>query len=288
MENLCFDNADKYLQMQNGKIIHQIWFGNIPDKKTATKAFEGLRKYRDSWILKNPSWTYMCWGLDKCYELVKNYYPQHLEMYNKYPYQIQRCDTVRYFILHRYGGLYADMDYVCNRSWNEVIDSYDIYSLYLVETPNKMGDEMHISNSLMYSSPGHILWSKLFIELEKHKTMPVYYGRHATIMFTTGPGILNRVYNKNKIKDKLGYYPYKLFHPHGINSEILTLNSKPEIYAMHLGKGSWESSDSKIIIFLYQEYKMLLIVAAILIFPSLIYWLCSRKKMISANKLEFK
>jgi mannosyltransferase OCH1-like enzyme len=270
MNDLCFEDLDQYLLTQKGKIIHQIWFGTIPNKKEAKKAFKGLRKYRDSWLIKNPNWMYMCWDLNNCDMLVKKFYTQHLEMYKKYPYQIQKCDVVRYFILHRYGGLYADMDYYCNRSFDDVLENYQ-KNIYLVETPNKVGEDAHISNSLMYSKPNHVFWQKLFIELEMSQNAPCYYSRHVTIMFTTGPGILNRVYNKYKILYKLDYYPYKLFHPFGLTTDIILLNNKPDIYAMHIGRGGWEGSDSKFYILVYKEYKILLFIILTLIIPTFIH-----------------
>lgn len=277
MDELSFVDLDKYLINRNSKIIHQVWFGIIPNPAIAKKAFEGLKKYRDSWIINNPSWSYICWDLNKCRELMKNYYPQHIEMYDKYPYHIQRCDAVRYFILHRYGGLYADMDYFCNRSWDDVLENYT-KDIYLVETPNKIYNDVHISNSLMYSKAGHVFWSKIFIELEMYKKPPMYYSRHVAIMFTTGPGILNRVFNKYKNRYKLNHYPYKLFHPYGLTSEIIFLNCDPNIYAVHLGKGSWEKSDSSILIFVFQEYKILLFSIIILVVPSLIYYVVMKNR----------
>jgi inositol phosphorylceramide mannosyltransferase catalytic subunit len=269
MEDLKgYVDFDKFLLKQNGKIIHQIWFGTIPTKKKAKKALEGLKKYKDSWINKNPTWTYVCWNLQLCKDLLNMYYMHHKELFDSYPYDIQRCDVIRYFILHRYGGLYADMDYYCNKSWDIVLENYD-KSLYLVETPNKIGNEIHISNSLMYSRPGHIFWSKLFIELEQNKTAPIYYGRHLTIMFTTGPGILNRVFLKYKMSYKLHFYPHELFHPYGLNTEIISLKNE-NVYALHIGKGSWESNDSKIIIFLYQEYKILFFILFIVLTPNIL------------------
>ena len=276
MNDLTFEDLDNYLLSKNSKIIHQVWFGIIPDKSSAQKAFEGLKKYRDSWITKNPTWGYVCWNLDNCRKLIKNCYPQHIEMYDNYPYHIQRCDAVRYFILHRYGGLYADMDYFCNRSWDDVLKKYP-KDIYLVETPNKIYNDVHISNSLMYSRAGHHFWSKIFIELEICKRAPVYYSRHIAIMFTTGPGILNRVFNKYKNRYKLNHYPYKLFHPYGLSSEIIFLNCDPKIYAVHLGKGSWEKSDSSILIFLFKEYKILLFSIMVLIVPSIIYCIIMKR-----------
>lgn len=269
--NLDFEDLDKYLLGKKGRIIHQIWFGNIPNRHQAKKDFEKLRKYRDSWLLKNPTWGYMCWNLENCLSLVKTHFPEHLEMYKKYPYQIQRCDTIRYMILYRYGGLYADMDYYCNRPFDEALSVYT-NDIYFVETPNKVlnSRETHISNSLMFSKPGHLFWKKIFIELELHKKVPYYYSRHMAIMFTTGPGILNRVYNKHKYKYRLDFFPYKLFHPFGLSDDILSINNKPDVYAMHIGKGSWESKDSKIFIFFYKEYKIILFVLLTLIVPNLI------------------
>lgn len=281
MRKLDFEELDSYLLKKKGKIIHQIWFGNIPNKKVASKVFQKLKKYQDSWIQKNSSWTYYCWNLENCENLVKYCYLQHKEMYKNYKYQIQRCDVVRYFILHRYGGLYADMDYYCNKPWDEVLNKYK-NSIYLVETPNKLGNISHVSNSLMYSKPKHVFWSKLFIELEKNQTLPVYYGRHMTIMFTSGPGILNRIYNEYKLSYHLNHYPYKLFHPYGLSDDIIKLNND-KVYAVHIGKGSWESNDSKIFIFLFTEYKILLFILFILIVPSIIIY-----KLYKRNYLKIK
>ena len=270
MNELSFDDLDIYLLKKNSKIIHQVWFGTIPNKKKALKVYKQLKPYRDSWINKNPDWFYVSWCLDKCNKLVKKYYPQHLDMYRAYSYDIQRCDVIRYFILHRYGGLYADMDYFCNKSWN---DTQNVYTkdLYLVETPNNTGfDDIHISNSLMYSKQRHYFWNVLFIELEIKKHIPYYYSRHIAIMFSTGPGILNRVFAKYKQRFNLHYYPYKLFHPYGLQNDIKILSEKPDVYAIHLGKGSWETNDSKLIIFIYQEYKILLFVILTLILPFII------------------
>lgn len=270
MNELSFEDLDTYLLRQNSKIIHQIWFGTIPTKRKAAKTLKKLKPYRDSWINRNPGWCYICWDLDMCSSLVKTLYSQHLEMYKKYSYAIQRCDVARYFILHRYGGLYADMDYFCNKSWNHVVEKYK-NNFYLVETPNTTTYVPHVSNSLMYcSKPGHVFWNVLFIELElKQSAVPYYYSRHVSIMFTTGPGILNRVFHRYRLRYKLTYYPYTMFHPYGLDNDIKILSKKPNVYAIHLGRGSWETKDSKLLIFFYQEYKIILFIILVFIVPLL-------------------
>ncbi len=162
------------------------------------------------------------------------------------------------------------MDYFCNKSLSEVHENYP-NDIYFVETPNKMTSDTHISNSLMYSVRNHVFWKRLFIELELNKEIPYYYSRHVQIMFTTGPGILNKAFNMFKLRDKLDYLPYKFFHPYGLADEIITnLTNNSDVYAVHIGKGSWETIDSKWIIFIYQEYKIILFLLLTLILPTFI------------------
>lgn len=271
-EGWSFAQLDQFLlnSNTNQKIIHQIWFDNFKKSRRASrKAWESLEKHRKTWKEKNPDWFYICWNKEKSYDLIKYCYPQHLNTYEKYPHHIQRCDAVRYFILHRYGGLYADTDYHCVRPWNEVLEKYKS-DLYLVETPNNLG-KVHVSNSLMYSKAGHVFWSKFFIYLEIHKDPPSYYGKHMTIMFTTGPAILNRVYNRYKILYKVKSYPWQQFHPFGLTIDSLSIKNKKELYAYHCGQGSWESDDSKYLIFLYKNWRIILFVCITLVLPQLIY-----------------
>lgn len=271
MEQLTFEHLDQYLLKQNSKIIHQVWFGTIPNKISAAKTYKNLKPYRDSWINKNPEWFYMSWNLSNCNKLIKQFYPQHLQMFKNYPYEIQRCDAIRYFILHRYGGLYADMDYYCNKPWDEVVNKYP-ETLYLVQTPNNISSyKIHISNSLMYSAvKNHPYWNSIFIEMELKKDSPYYYNRHLTIMMTTGPSIINRIFNKYKYRYRINYYPANLFHPYGLANNIKLIKDLPNnIYAVHLGKGSWETKDSKILIFVYQEIKIILFIIFLLIIPLL-------------------
>jgi len=135
-ETLEFEDLDKYIIAQKGKIIHQVWFGTIPNKQSAKKYYNKLKQCRDSWKIKNPNWCHIEWNKEMCTSLIKFYYPEHQDMVKNYKYEIQRCDPIRYFILHRYGGLYADMDYSCNRPWDEVLKDYTD-DLYFVKTTNR-------------------------------------------------------------------------------------------------------------------------------------------------------
>jgi len=192
-------------------------------------------------------------------------------MLSNYKYPIQQCDTIRYLLLHRYGGWYADMDYYCCKPLDEVANKYP-NDIYLVQTPNTIGTDIdHVSNSLMFSKANHSFWKQLMVELEKNPTVPYYYTKHLVVMFTTGPVIVNRVYSKYKYRFRVKSLPYKLFHPYGISDTIMSLKNNSDIYTIHIGKGSWESDDSKFFLGLLREWKIMVFVIILLVLPLVIY-----------------
>ena len=270
MAQLDFIDFDRYLLSQNSRIIHQVWFGSIPNKRSAKKAYNKLKIYRDSWKIKNPTWFHVEWNKNMCIDLVKTFYPEHTDLFKNYPYEIQRCDTIRYLILHRYGGWYVDMDYYCCRPLDEVPKEYP-NDIYLVQSPNGVSgqDSDHISNSLMFSVKDHPFWKQVMLDMEKGQKVPYFYTKHLAVMFTTGPGILNRIYSKYKLRYKVKSLPWKLFHPYGIKDEKMTLNSNPEIFAIHVGKGSWENGDSKVFLFFFREWQIVLFIFLVLLVPLL-------------------
>jgi mannosyltransferase OCH1-like enzyme len=271
MDELEFIDLDRYLCNQKGHIIHQVWFGNIPNKRVAKKEYEKMKLYRNSWKIKNPKWCHIEWSKPMCLHLLNTFFIEHTEMFKNYKHEIQRCDIIRYMILHRYGGIYADMDYYCNRPFDEVLERFN-GSIYFVQTPNTtiLQNTDHISNSLMYSVPQHPFWKQLLLEMQIKQHTPYYYTKHIEVMFTTGPGILNRVYEKYKHKYKVKSYPAKLFHPYGIGDDKSRLTANPEVYAIHIGKGSWESKDSKFFILILKEWKIILFIILTL-FSSLLF-----------------
>lgn len=45
-----------------------------------------------------------------CLAMSQDHYPWFLPTYLSYPYNIQRVDVLRYFILHKLGGIYIDLE----------------------------------------------------------------------------------------------------------------------------------------------------------------------------------
>lgn len=268
-----FDQIDQELLSKNGKIIHQVWFGTIPNKRSAKKAYESMKYYRDSWKIHNPTWYHFEWNKEMCKNLVSRFFTEHSELFEKYEYEIQKCDAIRYLILYRYGGLYADMDYFCNQPFDNALKKYK-NDIYLVQSPNGtiFQDNDHISNSLMYSRPKHPFWKTLMIEMERRINTPIYYTKHLKVMFTTGPGIVNRVYSKYKYRYKVKSLPYEFFHPYGISSDIRSTKLSDKIYTAHISKGSWSTKDTALFNTVIREWKIILFILLFLIINLFLYY----------------
>lgn len=264
MNDLNFEDLNTYLINQNGRIIHQVWFDTITNKKQAKKDFKSLKLYRDSWTIKNPTWARMIWNVKNSRMLIKTFFPEHLELYDSYKYEIQRCDTIRYFFLYLYGGFYVDMDYYCNKPLDDVRKHFD-KDIYFVQSSNMGGN--YISNSLMFSTPKHVYWKKIFINLEKSANTVWYYSKHLCVMYSTGPAFLNRMYIKYNDIFKVYTLPYKLFNPYGIGDSISSLKDNLDVYAIHIGKGSWEDKDSTIIKFFYINFRITIFILSIMFLP---------------------
>lgn len=50
------------------------------------------------------------WTNEKSREFIAEEYPWFLDTFDGYKYPIQRADSIRYFVLAHYGGIYLDLD----------------------------------------------------------------------------------------------------------------------------------------------------------------------------------
>ena len=133
------------------KIIHQSWKTyEIPDL---------YKPWVDSWKKYNPDYQYVLYDDRDNRELVKNYYPQYLSVYDSFPLEIYRADFVRYLYLHRYGGIYADLDFECLNSFESLLNTNKDYDIIL----GRLNEWtcFRIPNAIMISKPGVNFWIEI-------------------------------------------------------------------------------------------------------------------------------
>lgn len=193
------------------KIIHQIWSGvnePLPDF---------FRRLSETWKKHHPDWEYMFWDNDKMNDFIRIYYPQYVDIYNNFSFNVQRWDAIRYLILDRIGGLYVDFDAECLESHNELFkDKTCCFSLEPDGHLQFYDKKFFFNNALMASVPGHPFMKEIidmvFIESPKIK-FSSSKEKGDTVMLTTGPLALINLYEKSAYKNDVYLIPAKYVSP---------------------------------------------------------------------------
>lgn len=167
------------------RILHQTWkTDEIPAEFAA---------WASSWRTHHPAWEFRLWTDADLRGLIATHYPWFLGTYDSYPLAIMRVDAARYFILHRHGGVYADLDYEALRPLDPLLDGRSL--LLATEPPAHLARYLAqsnrlnilLSNALMASAPGHPFWEHVFDQLAAWQDAP-------GPLDTTGPFLLSRAY----------------------------------------------------------------------------------------------
>ncbi|MFD2967728.1 glycosyltransferase family 32 protein [Sphingobacterium bambusae] len=229
------------------KIIHQIWSGvdgPLP------KEFKTLG---ETWKRDYPDWEYCYWDNKKMIEFVKSEYPEHWYVYQKYPFNVQRWDAIRYLILEKIGGMYVDFDYESMRSMEEILDNKTCcFSL----EKDAGGLFRVFNNAMMMSTPNHPFMHKIVKFVFSRTTLiPQYTSKNLTIFNTTGPYALIRLYETLTPTEKQDVYliPAHFVSPFtGLEAEEIRLGVEnqeledclDDAYAVHYYVSNWAKTNN--------------------------------------------
>ena len=81
-----------------------------------------LSDLSQTWKEQHPDWTYIFWNGEKIDAFMAGH-AEYRDVYNSYPYAVQRWDMIRYLILYEYGGIYADLDYECIDALDSLLEN---------------------------------------------------------------------------------------------------------------------------------------------------------------------
>ena len=129
--------------------LHQTWKTcTLPSPQAAWHA-------RCQRILSVHGWRIVVWDDVHLRKLVEQHYALFLPMYDQYKANIMRVDAARLFLLHRFGGLYMDLDFVCVRA----PVPFPTGQVTLVANSRFQSSEEYVSNAWMAAPPGHpFMW----------------------------------------------------------------------------------------------------------------------------------
>jgi len=253
MRENAFDNIDKKLLENKGKIIHQIWYNfKNPDEEQPIP--DKYKKLRESWKINNPEWTHILWH-DKMGDwLVYKHYPNFWETYSNYKYPIQRVDAIRLCILHRYGGIYADTDTECFKPINSLIESTKkniafgrCFNLLKIK-------KTKLSNYFMYSKPNENFWLNAIQGAISYGTCHNSIWYYTCIFNSAGPKRLQKTSLSFK-NDMI------IFDPRDVGTMTQKqIQKNPDIvdslFVLHKNYNEWVSNDY----FYYFGFSILIIV----------------------------
>jgi mannosyltransferase OCH1-like enzyme len=213
------------------KIIMQTWkTKDIPLKWKESP--ESITKFM-------PDWKHVLMTDEDNLNFVKNYFPDFLSYYVNYPYNIQRADAIRYMWLYVNGGIYMDLDISLKKNLEDLFENKD-NNLYLVKSNNIQSS---VTNSLMISNARNPFWLKV-IEKMKENSNLWYFGKHFTVMCTTGPIMLQNVIKSYQNRDYVILDGKKL---NGCNvCNIDNYKEKDTDFVRSLKGSSWVSTDTRV------------------------------------------
>ena len=198
---------------------------------------------------ENPGWTVITWGPTESRALVAAVAPQVLDLYDGYPYAIQRSDLSRYVILFAHGGVYADLDYMFMAPLDQVVEAAfgDDANAFVNATPNATAFRKRASNSLMGArAPAHPFWTQVLSAVNKGWGL----SKHQIILSSAGPQAVDRALrawrkaHSGAMAD-VRLLPTAVFNPCGIcNRHSLGTAFSDGVLAVHGNDGSWHSPTS--------------------------------------------
>jgi mannosyltransferase OCH1-like enzyme len=235
------------------KFIFQTWKNNdIPDK---------WKEAQLSVIKNNPDYEYKLFTDDDNRNIVINYFPDFLEYYDNFEYNIQRADAIRYMILYLYGGIYLDLDYICNHSFNIIKINKQI------GLNRSINQSWSFTNSIMISSvKSHPIWLECLRNMKK-KTPFFIRGKHLKVMTSTGPIMLTR--STRKFKQDIE--ELDIIQKCNV-CEIKQCDIDRKYILTPIEGSSWLESDSKFYIWLFCNKKKIKYIMCIFIITLIIYF----------------
>lgn len=261
------------------RILHQIWWQGKDSIPTS------YPNYSKQCIKQNKDFEYILWDEAKIKELI-NQYPKYKSTFDSLPHMIQKIDMAKYLVLHKYGGIYVDMDCECIKPFIGLLQDAEVMLVRMNVNPFEkflsfgkcFGDA--IQNGVMGSKQSnHPFWLHCLDTLAKQDMSKKVYETHLRYVFrTTGPGLLTEAYLSYPNKAGITLVPYDKIDPvswcdyevHGCSNNNCS-QYFPQAYSIHhFGSkhktNNWSSDfEQKLGIFCCRNKKIIYSLLAILI-----------------------
>ena len=182
--------------------VHQSW-------KVETLPHESMQTWAESWRQHNPTFSYKLWTDRENRAFIAQEFPAFLEHFDAYDAPIKRADAVRVFYMYKYGGVYADLDFVCVRSFDALLEAHAPTSDVLLgqlEWHVRRERVTEVPNALLISKPRARFWLHMIREMVRR--VNCYQPMH-----DTGPELLTHVVRMHGAASRVTLLNRSYFYP---------------------------------------------------------------------------
>ncbi len=191
------------------RVFHHIWLGSpLPDQ---------FREYIDTWRKHHPHWEFKLWTDDNLFILTNQ------EQFDAASSRAQQSDIARYEILFRFGGVYLDTDFECNKCIDPLL--LGLTGFAAEEDANV------IATGVIGSQAGHPLLGQVI------EAIPEWFARTRNPVESTGPVLFThfaRGRTDFKAFDRTVFYP--------VHYSGTRWTDPKHAYAVHHWAHSWKDS----------------------------------------------
>ncbi|OAA37244.1 Glycosyltransferase, DXD sugar-binding motif protein [Metarhizium rileyi] len=185
----------------------------------------------------HPDWETRLWTDDNAALFIENKFPDLKDMWDSYPYPIERIDALRYMILYEIGGAILDLDVRCRQALGPL-------RRFGFVAPEAHPTGFSIS-FLMASRHNPFVGTIL-------DNLPAFNRRwfglpYAAVMFSTGGHFASVLHTLQPNRKDFKILPGPL---HSLNGRVVTPLFE------HLGSSSWHSYDAQLITMLGNAHLM--------------------------------
>jgi hypothetical protein len=233
------------------RIIHQL----APIRLTDT-----IKSSILSWKQLHPNWYHILWNPLMLDQLITRYYPSYQRRYVSLP-QDQKPAAIRFFLLHRYGGIYSDLNLRPLIALDRLFQHGD--GVYLTQDPGG-----RFTNQLMGSSAQNDFWLDVVTEME-HPYLPWWsccqtYRRR----YQSGSYLLDRI--ARRWRGSIVLLPSNLVYP--CRTCDPTPCTQPGALMELLADTTSPSIEERVITLIECHWSKLLIVIGLIVLLLIVWW----------------
>lgn len=164
-------------------------------KKPYEQLPDYIKKISNTWKDKNPDYDYVYMSDDDAREFIrKEYGSKVVKLFDNVPVGVMRADMFRYLVLLKEGGIYADLDTICNVPADEWVDRSNLF----VVAPEH---EMNFCQWTFAASPDNYILNSV-VDLMISRLSNPDYSMKNFVHYHTGPSMFTEGINKAIKRDK--------------------------------------------------------------------------------------